>query len=98
MRDTPHHETASTTTRNIRKNIFTLISIAFERGFLLFSQRYIATLKWSLFNPRKILMLFGIALFIACAFVPFVGRDFFPTIDADELRLHVSAPTGTRIG
>ena len=28
---------------------------------------------------------------------PFVGRDFFPTVDAGQLRLHVRAPAGTRI-
>src|SRR5499427_1864817 len=28
---------------------------------------------------------------------PFVGRDFFPTVDAGQLRFHVRAPAGTRI-
>ena len=28
---------------------------------------------------------------------PFVGRDFFPTVDAGQLRLHVRCPPGTRI-
>lgn len=97
MRNTVHHELASNATTEIKTNIFTRISIAFEAGFLLASQRYMAALKWSLFNPRKVLTLFGVAILIACASVPFVGRDFFPTIDANELRLHVSAPTGTRI-
>ena len=29
--------------------------------------------------------------------VPFLGQNFFPTVDAGALRLHVRAPTGTRI-
>jgi multidrug efflux pump subunit AcrB len=29
--------------------------------------------------------------------VPFLGRDFFPTVDAGQFRLHVRAPAGTRI-
>src|SRR5260370_1304296 len=29
--------------------------------------------------------------------VPFLGQDFFPTVDAGTFRLHVRAPTGTRI-
>jgi multidrug efflux pump subunit AcrB len=29
--------------------------------------------------------------------VPFLGQNFFPAVDAGELRLHVRAPTGTRI-
>ena len=28
---------------------------------------------------------------------PFVGREFFPTVDGGQIRLHVRAPTGTRI-
>ena len=28
--------------------------------------------------------------------LPFVGRDFFPTVDAGQFRLHVRAPAGTR--
>src|SRR5690606_12848744 len=28
---------------------------------------------------------------------PFVGRDFFPAVSAEQIRLHVIAPTGTRI-
>ena len=29
--------------------------------------------------------------------LPFVGQDFFPTVDAGQFRLHVRAPAGTRI-
>jgi multidrug efflux pump subunit AcrB len=29
--------------------------------------------------------------------VPFLGQNFFPTVDAGTFRLHVRAPTGTRI-
>src|SRR5205814_4631325 len=28
---------------------------------------------------------------------PFVGRDFFPTVDSGAMRLHARAPSGTRI-
>src|SRR4029434_9511938 len=31
------------------------------------------------------------------ALYPFVGRDFFPTVDAGQLRLHVRCPPSTRI-
>src|SRR3569833_1113728 len=45
-------------------------------------------------------------LFAACflgfalaslALVPFLGRNFFPAVDAGEISLHVRAPVGTRI-
>src|SRR5579863_3174541 len=28
---------------------------------------------------------------------PFLGQDFFPQVDAGQIRLHVRAPAGTRI-
>ncbi|SPE28547.1 Cation/multidrug efflux pump AcrB/AcrD/AcrF family RND superfamily [Burkholderiales bacterium] len=34
---------------------------------------------------------------LSCALYPFLGRDFFPKVDAGLIRLHVRAPTGTRI-
>jgi multidrug efflux pump subunit AcrB len=34
---------------------------------------------------------------LSCALYPFLGRDFFPSVDAGLIRLHVRAPTGTRI-
>ncbi len=41
------------------------------------------------------------AFFLICggclALTPFLGRDFFPQVDAGQIRLHVRAPAGTRI-
>ncbi len=34
---------------------------------------------------------------VSLALFPFVGRDFFPTVDAGQLRIHVRCPAGTRI-
>jgi multidrug efflux pump subunit AcrB len=33
----------------------------------------------------------------AFAILPVVGRDFFPTVDAGQFRLHLNAPPGTRL-
>jgi multidrug efflux pump subunit AcrB len=41
------------------------------------------------------------AFFLICAaclsLTPFLGQDFFPQVDAGQIRLHVRAPAGTRI-
>ena len=29
--------------------------------------------------------------------IPFLGRDFFPAVDAGQFRLHARAPAGTRV-
>jgi multidrug efflux pump subunit AcrB len=34
---------------------------------------------------------------VSALLFPFLGRDFFPQVDAGQMRLHVRAPAGTRI-
>jgi len=45
--------------------------------------------------------LVAICFFLICgsclALAPFLGEDFFPQVDAGQIRLHVRAPAGTRI-
>ncbi len=47
---------------------------------------------------RKLVIGCFVLLFACCgALIPFVGTDFFPYVDAGQIRLHVRAPGGTRI-
>ena len=41
----------------------------------------------------------GFALFCAASLllVPLLGRDFFPSVDAGQIRVHLRAPAGTRL-
>ncbi len=69
----------------------------FERMFDRFRQSY-QKLLGTIFDHR---LLFA-ALFLAfcvCSWllVPFLGQDFFPSVDAGTFRLHVRAHTGTRL-
>ncbi len=59
--------------------------------------RYVELLGWALSHRKTVFGTFGVAVLAAGALVPFVGRDFFPTVDAGQVRLHVTAPPGTRI-
>jgi len=34
---------------------------------------------------------------VSLALFPQLGRDFFPQVDAGQMRLHVRAPPGTRL-
>lgn len=40
---------------------------------------------------------FGVVVVAALSLVPLLGRDFFPSVDAGQIRLHVRATPGTRI-
>ena len=69
----------------------------FNRGFDRFQNRYIGALTWVLTNRRTVLAVFvGVVAFTG-VLVPFVGRDFFPRVDAGQIKLHLRAPAGTRL-
>jgi multidrug efflux pump subunit AcrB len=69
----------------------------FEAGFERVRRAYVAALET--FITRRTLSLVGVALLITgtLPLIWVVGEDFFPTVDAGLLKLHVRAPTGTRI-
>src|SRR5262249_6740077 len=47
---------------------------------------------------RKVVIACFFVFGLACAaLAPFIGSDFFPPVDAGQIRLHVRAPAGTRI-
>jgi multidrug efflux pump subunit AcrB len=69
----------------------------FEQAFDRFRQYYRDLLKFVLAHR----LTFGAAFLAFCVaswlLVPFLGQDFFPSVDAGIFRLHVRAHTGTRI-
>ena len=69
----------------------------FEHYFHRFRARYHIALNWALHHRPVVLILFGMLFISALALVPLIGRDFFPLVDAGQFRLHVKAPSGTRI-
>ncbi|HEU5246796.1 MAG TPA: efflux RND transporter permease subunit, partial [Candidatus Udaeobacter sp.] len=79
------------------RNFFSRIQQSFEKRFENLRQRYVDALAWSLQNRPTVLALFAILVGSAFVIMPMVGRDFFPTVDAGQFRLHVNAPPGTRL-
>jgi multidrug efflux pump subunit AcrB len=69
----------------------------FEEYFERFKRRYRKTLDYALDNRPIILAIFGLIFLFSLAIAPWTGRDFFPVVDAHQFRLHVKAPSGTRI-
>jgi multidrug efflux pump subunit AcrB len=70
---------------------------AFERGFERFREQYRNTLAWALAEARTTVTAFIILMVLSALLFPQLGRDFFPQVDAGQMRLHVRAPAGTRI-
>ena len=54
-------------------------------------------LAWALGHRVVVLFLFISFLIASAALFPMIGRDFFPSVDSGQIRLHVRAPAGTRI-
>jgi multidrug efflux pump subunit AcrB len=79
------------------KGAFGRLHASFNRRFERFQGNYLHTLQWTLSNRKKVLTIFGITLVFTGALIPFVGRDFFPSVDAGQLRLHLRAPAGSRL-
>jgi len=69
----------------------------FEHRFEKFRAGYVAILQWNLNHRRSVLIVFSLVVASGLLALPFVGRDFFPTVDTGQFRLHVRAPAGTRI-
>ncbi len=89
--DHPHSEPGK------RPSIFVRMQRGFERGFERLRGGYLGLLTLALEYRRIFVVGFLTAVLASFALVPYLGRDFFPSIDSDAMRIHVRAPTGMRI-
>jgi multidrug efflux pump subunit AcrB len=69
----------------------------FNHVFERLTARYQETLAWALQHRRTVVLGFLAFCLGSACFLPFIGEDFFPTVDAGQFRLHVRAPAGTRL-
>jgi multidrug efflux pump subunit AcrB len=79
------------------KNVLVRFQAGFERGFERFRESYRDTLSWALSEARLTVLAFLGLIIVSALLFPFLGRDFFPKVDAGQMRLHVRAPAGTRL-
>ncbi|HTS11654.1 MAG TPA: efflux RND transporter permease subunit [Candidatus Limnocylindrales bacterium] len=79
------------------RNPFVRLQAAFEIGFERFRERYHRLLDSAIQHRRVFMVCFFSACIFSFALLPFVGEDFFPSVDSGEFKLHMRAPTGTRI-
>ncbi len=81
----------------VSSNPLVRFQVGFERGFEKFRERYRNTLAWTLSQPVLTVAAFVILIVVSVCLFPQLGRDFFPQVDAGQMRLHVRAPAGTRL-
>ena len=70
---------------------------AFERRFERFRRSYRELLMLAL--AHRAVFVVGFLLFVAGSFAltPFLGRDFFPSVDAGQILMHARTRVGTRV-
>ena len=70
----------------------------FESSFEGFRRNYRGLLEWCLHHRRAFLTAFFAASLGSLAMiVPWLGQDFFPSVDAGSFKLHLRGPTSMRI-
>jgi multidrug efflux pump subunit AcrB len=69
----------------------------FESGFNSFREGYRGSLAWALSKPLRTVGFFLALIAVSLPLFPLLGQDFFPRVDAGQMRLHVRAPVGSRI-
>jgi CzcA family heavy metal efflux pump len=81
-----------------RRDVFWRIHQRFNVHFERLRRLYGGYLDWALDHRRLVTLGFGafVAVSLAALF-PSLGRDFFPSVDAGQIRFHVRAAPGTRI-
>jgi multidrug efflux pump subunit AcrB len=70
---------------------------AFEHRFLHIRDAYYSLLVLAIENRRPFIVGFLAIVLLSFALVPWLGRDFFPAVDAGQIKMHVRAQVGTRI-
>jgi multidrug efflux pump subunit AcrB len=76
---------------------FVAVQAAFERGFARFREGYRRWLGAVLAHRGAFSVMFLAFCLSTALLIPWLGQDFFPTVDAGQFRLHLRARSGMRV-
>jgi multidrug efflux pump subunit AcrB len=79
------------------RNPFKRFQEAFENGFTAIRMRYRSLLLLALGAPGIFIAGFLGCVLLSFALYPFLGENFFPSVDSGQILMHVRAQPGTRI-
>jgi len=75
--------------------------VNFQRGFEARFERvrlgYRGLLEKAIAHRRTFILGFMTFVLLSSALIPFLGRNFFPTVDSGQILMHVRVPVGTRV-
>ncbi len=70
---------------------------SFEHGFSKVRRQYVGLLQMAVDNRKVFLSGFMSVVMLSFLLLPFLGRNFFPLVDAGQIKMHVRAQVGTRV-
>ena len=79
------------------RNPLVMFQRGFEARFEWIRNRYRGLLGMALENRRPFVIGFLAVVLLSFLLIPFLGQNFFPSVDAGQINMHVRLPTGTRI-
>ncbi|HYG31901.1 MAG TPA: efflux RND transporter permease subunit, partial [Methylophilaceae bacterium] len=75
--------------------------VNFQRGFEARFERvrlgYRGLLEKAIAHRRTFILGFMTFVLLSSALIPFLGRNFFPSVDSGQILMHVRVPVGTRV-
>ena len=80
-----------------KKGIVWRTHAAFNTRFEKMREGYKDRLIWVMEHRMAVSILFLVFCALSFCLYPFIGRDFFPQVDAGQFRLHVRVPPATRL-
>ncbi len=80
-----------------KKGIVWRTHAAFNTRFERMREGYKDRLVWVMDHRMAVSILFLVFCALSFCLYPFIGRDFFPQVDAGQFRLHVRVPPSTRL-
>ena len=80
-----------------RPSVLQRVYRSFDQQFERVRRAYTLALSALLAKRKQFVLMFMAFCVLSCLLYPFLGRDFFPSVDSGQIRLHMRAPTGTRI-
>ncbi|MGO9673853.1 MAG: efflux RND transporter permease subunit, partial [Methylocella sp.] len=93
----PSHGAAPADSSTVKPTLPVRFQRGFERRFEQAREAYVGLLHLALERRIWLVAAFMGATALSLALTPFLGKDFFPALDSNAIKIHVRAQTGTRI-
>lgn len=69
-----------------------------DRIFLYIEQRYEVFFEWMFKFPKTVLLLVALSFYLTIKIlIPFIGNEFYPQSDQDQITVYITMPQGTKI-